>query len=97
MLKQTESGDCVIASDKPRSITSFLECAFEHICISDWESRVNIDERLIRKVDVKIPYGNPAKAERVLGWKPGVVFRLLVALMIDAALERLGSSISDNN
>ena len=97
MLKQTEPDDYVIASSKPHSIASFLEHAFAHVGISDWESRVNTDERFIRKVDATMLYGNPAKAERVLGWKPKVSFHQLVALMVDAALERLGSSVSDNN
>jgi len=97
MLKQTEPDDYVIASGKPHFIASFLEHAFEHVGISDWASHVNIDESFIRKVDATILYGNPSKAERVLGWKPRVDFQQLVALMVDAALERLSSSVSDNN
>ncbi|MEK7365413.1 MAG: GDP-mannose 4,6-dehydratase, partial [Candidatus Deferrimicrobiota bacterium] len=33
--------------------------------------------------------GNPAKARRVLGWRPVVSFRDLVRRMVDADLEAL--------
>jgi len=97
MLRQAEPDDYVIASGEPHSIASFLECAFEHAGVSDWERHVSTDQRFIRKVDATILYGNPAKARRVLGWKPRLTFQQLVALMVDAALERLGSSIPDND
>jgi GDPmannose 4,6-dehydratase len=97
MLAQAEPDDYVIASGKPHSIASFLEHAFRHVGISDWESRVKTDQRFVRKVDATILYGNPAKAERVLGWKPKLNFQQLVALMVDAALERLSSSIPENH
>jgi len=97
MLAQTEPDDYVIASGKPHSIASFLEHAFRHVGISDWEGRVKTDKRFVRKVDATILYGNPSKAERVLGWKPKVSFQQLVALMVDAALERLSSSIPENH
>jgi GDPmannose 4,6-dehydratase len=33
--------------------------------------------------------GNPAKANRMLGWKPAVTFRELVRMMVDADLEEI--------
>jgi len=41
--------------------------------------------------------GNPAKAERVLGWKRKVDFDSLVIEMVEADLQASGSLIEDQN
>jgi GDPmannose 4,6-dehydratase len=92
MLQRDVPDDYVIASGEPHSISDFLELAFEHVGIADWDRRVKVDDRFIRPVDATVLYGNPEKARRLLGWKPRVSFDGLVAMMVDAAVERIGSS-----
>ena len=92
MLRREIADDYVIASGEAHSISSFLECAFRHMGISDWEHYVRTDRRFMRDVDATILYGNPEKAKRLLGWAPKTTFDQLVTLMVDAAIERLSSS-----
>jgi GDPmannose 4,6-dehydratase len=53
------------------------------------ESRVlvKIDPRYFRPTEVDILIGNPAKAERQLGWKPTTLFTALVEEMVKADIE----------
>jgi GDPmannose 4,6-dehydratase len=92
MLQQDQPDDYVIASGEPHSISDFLRLAFEHVGIFDWGNRVKADPRFVRRVDATVSYGDPEKARLELTWKPKVSFDQLVAMMVDAAVERLGSS-----
>jgi GDPmannose 4,6-dehydratase len=53
------------------------------------ESRVlvKVDPRYFRPTEVDILIGNPAKAERQLGWKPTTLFTALVEEMVKADIE----------
>ena len=50
---------------------------------------VEVDSKYYRPIDVPYLKGNPAKAKKVLGWKPDVSFKELVQMMVhrDVALE----------
>ena len=66
-----------------------------HVGIDDWQRYVRQDERFIRPAEVDVLVGDPTKAREVLGWKPTIDFRTLVAMMVDADLieqERLITS-----
>lgn len=91
MLQRDKPGDYVIASGESHSISAFLELAFEHAGIADWDARVRSDSRFIRSADATDLYGDPSKAKRELGWEPRVSFKELVAMMVDSAIERLES------
>ena len=45
-------------------------------------AQVTVDPKYYRPIDVSYLKGNPAKAERVLGWKPKVSFKELVKMMV---------------
>lgn len=47
---------------------------------------VRVDERYIRPSEVGALLGNPAKAQKTLGWSPTVLFHELVNMMVDADL-----------
>jgi GDPmannose 4,6-dehydratase len=51
------------------------------------EVLVKIDARYFRPTEVDILIGNPAKAEKQLGWKPTTLFHDLVAEMVKADIE----------
>ncbi len=43
-----------------------------------------IDERFLRPAEVDLLVGNPAKAEKTLGWHRDVEFPRLVEMMVEA-------------
>lgn len=83
MLQHHEPDDFVLATGETHSIEEFLALAFGEIGIDDWRPYVRQDPDLQRPAEVDILLGNPAKAERVLGWKREVDFAGLVKRMVD--------------
>jgi GDPmannose 4,6-dehydratase len=65
-----------------------VETAFGHVGL-DWQRHVRIDPALIRPAEVDHLIGDASKGRRVLGWQPSVAFEQLIAMMVDADLERL--------
>lgn len=82
MLQQDKPGDYVLATGETHSIGEFLELAFKEIGIDDWTPYVKQNPAFMRPAEVDILLGNPAKAEKVLGWKRNVDFPGLVKLMV---------------
>jgi GDPmannose 4,6-dehydratase len=100
MLQQDEPGDFVIATGRLHSVQELVTCAFEHVGL-DWREYVHVDESLKRgKAELHGLVGDPTRARERLGWEPEVPFEELVALLVDAELERLDreleNSIHDN-
>jgi GDPmannose 4,6-dehydratase len=87
MLQQPHADDYVVATGETHSIRDFLDEAFGHIGIEDWTPYVRQDERFMRPAEVDQLVGDASKAREVLGWKPKVSFRELVAMMVDADLQ----------
>ena len=88
MLQQDHADDYVIATGISHSVQQLVEVAFGHVGL-EWRQYVRTDPSLLRPAEVDHLIGNPAKAVRELGWKPTVDFHQLVAMMVDADLERL--------
>lgn len=88
MLQQPEPDDFVIATGQTRSVQDLVEAAFTHLGL-DWQKYVVVDPAFIRPPENHLLVGNPAKASTKLGWTSKTSFRQLVALMVDADLERL--------
>ena len=88
MVRQDEPDDYVVATGESWSVRDFCRMAFEHVGL-DYNDYVGIDPRFMRPADVELLRGNPAKAREKLGWKPVVDFETLVAMMVDADLERV--------
>jgi GDPmannose 4,6-dehydratase len=90
MLQHDEPDDYVIATGEPHSVEELVQSAFDHVDL-DWHAYVHIDESLKRgKAELHGLVGDPTKARDRLGWRPEVAFEELVALLVDAQLERLG-------
>lgn len=87
MLQQDKPGDYVLATGETHTIGEFLELAFKEVGIDDWHPYVKQNPAFMRPAEVDILLGNPAKAERVLGWKRKVDFPGLVKLMVKHDLE----------
>ncbi len=88
MLQQEEPGDYVVASGETHTVREFCAAAFERLGL-DYEQYVAIDRSLFRVAEIDALQGDASKARRVLGWEPKVGFEELVAMMVDADLERL--------
>ena len=52
---------------------------------------VEINPRYFRPAEVDLLWGDPSKAERVLGWKRKVDFKGLVRMMVRADMEKYGN------
>ena len=87
MLQQPEPGDYVISTGETHSVREFVEAAFEAVEL-DWERYVVTDPAFVRPAEVDLLLGDSSRAEKSLGWKPGVTFKELVSLMVEADLER---------
>ena len=88
MLQPPQPDDYVVASGETHSVREFCELAFDHVGLK-WEQYVVQDPAFMRPAEVDHLIGNPAKAGRVLGWKPSVSFPQLVQMMVDADMETL--------
>ncbi len=88
MLQADEPDDFVIATGEAHTVREFCEHAFAHVNL-DWERYVRIDPRYFRPAEVDYLLGDPAKATRVLGWKPQLSFPELVRLMVDEDIKAL--------
>jgi GDPmannose 4,6-dehydratase len=103
MLQQEEPNDFVIATGEMHTVREFIEKSFAMLDMPIvWEGQgvneigkdaktgktlVKIDPRYFRPAEVEQLLGNPAKAEKMLGWKPEVTFNQLVEIMIKADWE----------
>ena len=92
MLTQDEPEDFVIATGKKHSVRQLVELAFRHVGL-DWQEFVEVDPTLLRPADVNTLCGDASKARAQLGWQPKVGFEQLVAMMVDADLERVGRTL----
>ena len=88
MLQPPSPQDYVIGTGQTHSVRELVEAAFSHVGL-DWRKHVVTDPRFMRPAEVDLLQADPSKAKRELGWTPKVGFAELVAMMVDADLERL--------
>jgi len=89
MLQQPKGDDFVVGTGENHSVEEFVELAFKHVGIKDWQQYVKLDPRYLRPAEVHDLKANPKKAKEVLGWEPKTKFTDLVAMMVEADLKRL--------
>ncbi|KAJ3716218.1 GDP-mannose 4,6-dehydratase [Lentinula raphanica] len=108
-----QPGDFVLATGETHPVREFVEKAFGVVGIKlswsgsgvDEEARdvktgkvvVKVDPQYFRPAEVELLLGNPAKAERVLGWKRKVKFDELVKEMVEADLAAVRNFVEDQN
>lgn len=91
MLQQQRPDDFVIATGRTHSVRDFVRIAFEAAGLGSYEPYVVVDPRFVRPAEVDVLIGDASKARRVLGWAPQVSFEQLVAMMVEADLDRLST------
>ncbi|WP_245981855.1 GDP-mannose 4,6-dehydratase [Frondihabitans australicus] len=87
MLQQDTADDYVISTGETHPVREYLDIAFNHVGISDWEKHVFQDPQFFRPAEVDLLIGDAAKAASTLGWKPTLSFDGLVKKMVDSDLE----------
>ena len=90
MLQQDTPDDYVVATGETHTVKELVQLAFDRVGL-DWEKYVVIDPRFIRPAEVDLLIGEPAKANKVLGWVPETSFQTLVNMMVDADMDRLSA------
>jgi GDPmannose 4,6-dehydratase len=93
MLQQSEGDDYVVATGETHSIRECLDVAFETVGLK-WQDYVDIDPRYYRPAEVDLLIGDPAKAEKKLGWKPRTKFKALIELMVESDVRLLKDQLS---
>lgn len=88
MLQQDTPGDYVVATGVSTSVRELAQMAFSHVGL-DWQEYVATDPNLLRPAEVERLIGDASKARTQLGWQPILDFQGLVAMMVDADMERL--------
>jgi GDPmannose 4,6-dehydratase len=88
MLQQDAPDDYVVATGVTHSVQDLVELAFGHVGL-DWRAHVRQDPAFLRPAEVDLLIGDASTARRVLQWAPAVDFNGLIAMMVDADMERL--------
>jgi GDPmannose 4,6-dehydratase len=90
MLQQPSPQDYVIGTGRTHSVRELVEAAFSHVGL-EWQKYVVTDPRFMRPAEVDLLLADPTKAKQELNWTPKVDFKRLIAMMVDADLERLSA------
>jgi GDPmannose 4,6-dehydratase len=103
MLQVKKPDDYVVATGETHSVREFVEEAAKQLGMEIvWKGKgikergidkktgkviVAIDSKYFRPAEVDLLIGDPAKARKMLKWRPKTSFKQLVKLMVDADLE----------
>ena len=88
MLQHDKPDDYVVATGETHSVREMCEIAFSRAGL-DYQKYVVQDSQFFRPAEVHTLTGDAAKARKNLGWKPGVGFRALIEMMVDADREEV--------
>ena len=89
MLQQPKGDDYVVATGHTTTVREMCRIAFSHVELS-YEDHVVIDPKFFRPAEVDVLLGNPAKAQRQLGWRATTSLEQLIAMMVDSDMRRVG-------
>jgi GDPmannose 4,6-dehydratase len=90
MLQQPRAEDFVVATGTAHRLEDFVAIAFAELGL-DWRDHVDHDPALARPTDITCSVGNAGRAAQILGWKPKVDFKELIARMMRAEREGAGT------
>jgi len=88
MLQQEEADDYVIATGRTVTVRDMCKIAFEHTGLN-MDDHLIIDPEFFRPAEVDVLLGNPAKAEKNLGWTAKTSLEEMIIEMVDADIARL--------
>lgn len=84
MLQQSKPDDYVLCTGETHTIRQFLNVAFKHVGINNWENYVVVDPQFYRPAEVDYLRGKNTKAKEKLGWEPKHSFEDLVKKMVES-------------
>lgn len=85
MLQCTAMDDFILATGRLHSVEELVDAAFRHAGLS-WRDHVTYDPGLVTAIEPIAPYGNPAKAFLLLGWRCDRSLAEIMGHMVDAAM-----------
>lgn len=86
MLARESPEDFVVATGETHSLEEFVQEVFRTVNL-DWREHVRFDDTLLRPSEIQVSRGNPAKAQRLLGWRAEHKMAAVARLMAEAKLE----------
>lgn len=92
MLQMEQPDDYVIATGVTHTLEDFVSHVFAYLDM-DWREYVDTDPTLFRPSEIIHSAGDPAKAERVLGWKASTSFPQLIERLVLGELARESRTI----
>ncbi|SDC06991.1 GDPmannose 4,6-dehydratase [Sphingomonas sp. YR710] len=90
MLQQDVPDDYVVATGITTTVRDMCRIAFERVGM-DMDKYLIIDPDLFRPSEVDVLLGEPAKAQKVLGWKAETSLVDMINEMVDADIARLAA------
>lgn len=104
MLQQENPSDYVLATGETHTVREFVEAAFNEVSIKiSWQGTgvdekgycaktgkllVDVNPKFFRPAEVDLLLGDPAKAEKILGWQRKISFNELVKMMVESDLKK---------
>ena len=88
MLQQPKVDDFILATGELHSVEELVREAFSCVGLN-WRDHIRQDAELLSSVEPVAPCGNPAKAQRILGWRNTVPFKEMVARLVESELKQL--------
>jgi GDPmannose 4,6-dehydratase len=89
MLQQDAGDDYVVATGRSATVREMCRIAFGRLGLN-YEDHVVVDPKLLRPAEVEALLGDPTKAREKLGWSATTTLEELMAMMVDADMERVG-------
>lgn len=83
IMQHPTPDDFLIATGETHSVREFVQLAFKHAGIENWEDYIIYNPAFLRPAEVDLLLGNPQKSKDVLGFSPKVKFDELVKIMLD--------------
>jgi GDPmannose 4,6-dehydratase len=87
MMQAESPQDYVVGTGVSHSVEYLLQAAFNYLGM-DYKDYVRVDPALIRPAEVDYLCGDATKAREELGWESKTTFEQMIAMMVDADLER---------
>jgi GDPmannose 4,6-dehydratase len=110
MLQAAEPDTYVLATNRTETVRDFVRMAFKAAGIdlefsgkeegeiavdtASGKTVMRVDPRFYRPAEVELLIGNPAKAEKKLGWKAQTTLEELCRMMVEADLKRNAAGFS---
>ena len=83
MLQYESAENFVVASGKPHSVFEFAATAIRAAGLKgDPMDYIETDSNFERPIEIDAIWGDPSKANRILGWQPKVSFEVLIDRMV---------------